>query len=412
MVIVIIGSSIASKSALETLLPGMKKEDRVIIVTRDRDLFYSRVLLPNYISGELEKKDLFFASRDLVDDRRVSVVNEAVLAVDADNKELRLNSGNTVRYDRLIITAGASPTGVNVDGEHLPGVFYLRDLEDAEGIKDRAKRAKSCVVLGGGLVALKAATAVKKSGAQVKLIVASSRLLSAIADETVSRLIFGSLSAEGIDIRLGASIKQIGGNGQGVRYVALEDGTVIDADMVIAGKGVKPNIDIVKGTGIAVERGIIVDAGMETTVPGVYAAGDVAQSMDYLNTRTGLFTLWPDAVQQGRIAAGSILGLEREYTGGLSMNSFVINGMPFIIIGSIREKDIKGCEVYSNFDERRQVYRKIVIRDGKPVGAAFAGDISYAGMVYWDIRAGRAVEEPGKYITKAGLKQIFTSRLF
>lgn len=411
MVIVIIGSSIASKSALETLLPGMKEEDRVIIVTRDRELFYSRVLLPNYISGELEKKDLFFAPGDLLGDSRISVVKGAVLSVETGNREIRLEGGGTVHYDRLIITTGASPTGIDVDGEHLPNVFYLRDLEDAEGIKDRAARTKKCIVLGGGLVALKAATAVKKTGVQAKLIVASTRLLSAIADNTVSGLIFDGLSKAGIEIYLSTNVKQIGGDGRGVKYAALEDNTVIDADMVIAGKGVKPNTDIVKGTGIALDRGILVDSGMETTVRGVYAAGDVAQSRDYLNTSTGLFTLWPDAALQGRIAAGSILGLEREYTGGLSMNSFVINGMPFIIIGSIREKDIEGCEVYGNFDEKKQIYRKIVIRDGKPVGAVFAGDISYAGMVYWDIRSGREAEEPEKYITKTGLEQIFTSRL-
>lgn len=407
MVIVIIGSSIASKSALETMLPRLGWDDRVFIITKDKFLFYSRVLLPNYIAGELEVEDMIFAPKNLLEDDRVEVINQEVLSIDTKLKTVRLNSDRMIGYDKLIITSGASPARIEVQGVDLPGVFYLRDIEDAQAIKKWAVEAKNCAVLGGGLVSLKAAIALKKIGKNVTVVVESSQVLSMIADNVAANWVHDILTSNGINVMLNSRVAKFQGNVYGVSRVVLENATFLETDMAIIGKGVKPNIALVKNTDINTDKGILVNAKMETSVKDVYAAGDVAQSLDYLGDRPGLFTLWPDAALQGRVAASNIMGLNKEYTGGLNMNSVVFYDIPFIIIGKVREKDIGGCEVYKKLDTKKNFYRKIVVRNKRIIGAVFGGDITNAGMVYWDIRSRKEVERPEKYLTNKGLNDLY-----
>ncbi|MGA2478884.1 MAG: FAD-dependent oxidoreductase [Spirochaetia bacterium] len=168
-------------------------------------------------------------------------------------------------------------------------------------------------------------------------------------------------------------------------------------------------LDFVRNTGIAVDRGILVDDRMRTTAQDVFAAGDVANAADILNGGTALFTLWPDAAVQGRVAASNAMGREKRYIGGMSMNSVVFYGVPFVFLGAVRERDLAGCEVYSRSNFPRS-YRKVVIRDNHLVGAVLAGNIDHTGMLYWDIRTGGLVKDPEAYLTPEGLAGLFIAR--
>ena len=410
MVVVIIGSSIACKSALETLLPELSGDDRIIIVTKDIHLFYSRVMLPNYIAGELGLEEMYFAPKDLLEDTRVNVINGEVKSLDTLSREIMLDDGNRISYDKLLITSGASPARMNMPGEDLNGVFCLRNLEGAQAIRNWAKKSGKCVVLGGGLVSLKAAMAVKSLIEDVSVLVSSSKVLSKIADKTSARWVYDILVSNGIDVRFNVNIAAFEGDGSGVKNIVLKDGGRIDTDMVIIGKGVRPNMGLVDNTPIRTDKGILVNPHMQTAVEDVYAAGDVAQVYGCGDEGSGLFTLWPDAALQGRIAAANMLGADKRYTGGMGMNSAVFYGVPFIILGNVRERDTKGCEVYERFDHGRKVFRKVAVKDGRLTGAVFAGDISYAGMAYWDMRSGREIETPEKYLTSKGLNELFSGR--
>lgn len=410
MVIVIIGSSIACKSALETLLPGLSYSDRAVIVTREKRLFYSRVMLPNLIAGEVGLAEMTFAPESLLENPRVEVITAEAKSLDTLSKRVILDNGQGISYDKLLITTGASPIKMEVPGKDLPGVFYLRDLEDAQAIRDWSRKAKKCVVLGGGLISLKASVAVKNLVGDVSILVGSSGVLSKIADRTTAGWIHDILLYNGIDIKYNTDAAAFEGDKDGVKSVVLKDGGRIDADMVIIGKGVIPNMELVKDTPVHTDKGILVNPCMQTSVDDIYAAGDVAQVYGYGDEGSGLFTLWPDAAVQGRIAASNMLGANRKYTGGMGMNSAVFYGVPFVIIGGVREKDTKGCEVYERFDHGEKVYRKVVVKEGRLTGAVLAGDINYAGMVYWDIKSGRKVHSPEKYLTYKGLTELFGCR--
>jgi nitrite reductase (NADH) large subunit len=410
MDVTIIGSGIASKNAAETLLSGFQDHDSLTLVTRDESFFYSRVFLPDYIAGELSREELLLGGAEDLDWGRARFAAGRVTFIDTKGKSLRLENGTSMRYDKLIIASGASPHRLKVRNADLGGIFYLRDLADAEAIKEQAQRAERCIVVGGGLVSLKAACALNSLGKRVTVLVGSDLLLSLVADRAASEIVRRTLEAEGIRFRFNSEVKEFAGDAGRVTRALLQDGSTVEGEMAVIAKGVRPNTDFVRGTDIETDKGILVNERMETTAGDVYAAGDVAQSADLLRNGRALFTLWPDAAAQGRVAACGILGREQRYCGGLSMNSVVFYSRPFVFLGLVRERDIAGCEVHSRLSPTSDTYRKVVIRNNRLVGAILAGNIDFAGMLYWDIRSGREVEDPRSYLSLEGLSQLSISK--
>jgi nitrite reductase (NADH) large subunit len=409
MVIAIIGSGIAAKTAAETLLSAAGAGDKVIIISRDTTPFYSRVLLADYISADMNREELMLAGHDLTDGSRIQLVVGRVIGLDTERKSISIENAESRRYDRLIIASGASAQGLEKGNAELSGIHFLRDIEDADAIKREAPRAGSCAVIGGGLVSLKAACALARLGKKVTVIVGSDRLLSRLADSVASAIVRETLEGEGITFRFMTDVTGFAGDVGRVAKVLLRDGSAVEADLVVLAKGVRPNLDFVKDSGIAVDRGILVDDRMRTTAQDVFAAGDVAQAADILNGGTGLFTLWPDAAVQGRVAASNAMGREKRYTGGMSMNSVVFYGVPFVFLGIVKERELEGCEVHTSRTAPRS-YRKIVTRRNRLVGAVLAGNIDHAGMLYWDIRSGCRVDDPRAYLTAEGLAGLLNAR--
>ncbi|WP_372996483.1 NAD(P)/FAD-dependent oxidoreductase [Lutispora sp.] len=408
MNIVIIGSSAASKSAVTTLLKEKKSDINITVVSRDSMFYYSRVLLPNYIAGEIEEERLLFVDESFFEDKRLNFIKGNVTNIDGIKKKIFIEGYGSKNYDKLIITTGARP--VMPYGDNVEGVCCLRDLEDAVKIKKIAQKAQNCIVIGGGLVSLKAAWALNEIGKKVTVLVESNRVLSRAVDFYCSLIVTKILRDHGINIILSSKIKGLSSEAGKLKGVVLDDGSLCPCDLVVVGKGVKPDVELARNCGIKVDRGIVVDNNMATSLNDVYAAGDVAQSHSLLDGDCELFTLWPDAMEQGKIAAYHILGNPRSYLGGISMNSVKFYGVPFISIGKITENVLINCSVHINKNDVKKVYRKIIVRDNKILGAVFAGDVSYAGMVYWDIKSGRRVETPQKYLTREGLEELYLIR--
>jgi NAD(P)H-nitrite reductase large subunit len=295
------------------------------------------------------------------------------------------------------------------EASKIEGIYCLRNLEDALEIKKSAKAAKACAVIGGGLVSMKAAWALNSLGKPVTVLVESNRVLNKTLDLHCSSMVKDLFEKQGVNIKVGAGIGGFCTQGDKVSGVRLKDGSIIACDLVVVGKGVKPNTDLIKDTAISIDKGILTDNCMRTSVPDIYAAGDVAQSSSILCEEKDLFTIWPDATEQGKIAAYNILGIDREYQGGIGMNSVIFYGVPFITIGDIAG-DAKDCSIYIKFNHEKNVYRKIIIKDNRIIGVILAGDVSYAGMINWDIRSGREVDFPEMYLTREGLEGLYLMR--
>ena len=386
MNIVIIGSSAASKSAVETLLLH-DKENHITIITKDKKHYYSRVLLPNFIAGELREDDLYFVEDSFKQQPRLNIINGEAFEIDSERKTVKVEGHKDIKFDKLIFTTGASPSKSEIEDRDIQGIYNLRDFEDALNIKRTAENTASCVVVGGGLVSLKAAWALSEIKKTVTLVVSSNQLLSTAMDIKGAKIIRKLFEQKGVNVLLGTSVEEFLHEKGHIKGVKLSNGRQLSCGLVVIGKGVKPNIGLLKHTNMVIHRGIMVNEKMETSITDIYAAGDVAQSKSLLENETNTFTLWPEAILQGRIAAMNILGLEKEYVGGISMNSVVFYDVPFISIGNIKERDIKECDVYINYDKPKGIYRKVVLQEGKMVGCIFVGDVSFAGMVYWDIKS-------------------------
>ncbi len=419
MVVAIIGSSIAARSAVGTLCGRLKPGDRVVVITRDARPFYSRVLLPDFIAGHVSMEDLDISGRrdpqqDLEELLGVRIVHGTAVGLDVGGRRVLMERGDPVHFDRLLIATGASPAEPDLPGAGLPHIHTLRNLEDALAVRQAALQAASgadrCLVLGGGLVSLKAAWALGQLGCKVSLLASSRRLLSRVADEPAARMLAETFRANGVEVRLGVGVSRFIGDDRGVSGVELEDGSRVAGALVVVGKGVRPNLDALAGSGMKTDRGILVDHRMETSIEGIYAAGDVAQAPGALSGAPELFTLWPDASIQGRVAGSSLLGGRMRYPGGLSANSVVFYSRPLICIGCVREEDLEGCTVFSRLDPDASVYRKVVVRDRKLVGLVMFGDIRFAGMAYWDIMSGSEAEDPREYLTARGLERLYLRR--
>ena len=402
MDIVIIGSSAASKSAISTLL-NINKNINITVITKDEKYFYSKVLLPNYIAGEIDEKRLYFVDNKFFQDERLDIVQGKVIKIEPEkNRVLAENLGYRY-YDKLIIATGSTP--VFSLGQDLEGVSCLRHVEDAKRIKKLAKDGNKSIVLGGGLVSLKAAWALNKINIDVSVLVGSNRLLSRTMDDYCSQIIEELFIENGVKINFGTDVQRMISEEGKLTGVITADNKKIPCDMAIIGKGVKPEMDLAVDCGLKTDKGIIVDNTMATSIENIYAAGDVAQSYSLLDDRCDLFTLWPAAIEQGKVAAMNILGIKKEYQGGISMNSVKFYGIPFITIGDI-SGNRPNCTVYINKEKKKKIYRKIIMEENRIIGGIFAGDINYAGMVYWDIKSKREIQSPEKYLTGEGLKEL------
>ncbi len=235
--------------------------------------------------------------------------------------------------------------------------------------------------MGGGLVSLKTAYGLLERGLQVTVVVSSSSILSQVMDGVAAGLLQRHLEEHGMRFYLGHDVAEVEVSATGeVTGVVLTGGTRLPAHLVVVGKGVMPNIDFLRGTPVAVNRGILVNQYLESSVPGVYAAGDVAESYDLLRREPAINAIWPNAAAQGESAGYNMAGERRPYRGSIAMNSASFYGLSAITAG-LNRVDGHGYEGYAWKDAARNNYRKLVFAGDRLVGFTMVGDTRRAGTL-------------------------------
>ena len=282
-------------------------------------------------------------------------------------------------YDKLLIATGASPQMVEVPGSDKEGILGLRTYRDAQLINGRLDKVNRVSVLGGGLIGLRAAYSLHARNKQVKVIVKSNQVLSQMLDKGAADLVRRKIEQKGIEVMTGlAAVEFLGG--KEVTGLVLDDGRRLECELVIVGKGVGPNLELVEGTEIKTDYGIIVDDYLQTNLPNVYAAGDVAQAKDLITGQSTINALWPCAVAQGKVAGLNMAGKKVKYDGSLAMNSIEFFGLPVISIGITRPKE-KEYEQLIKEDEKNFVYKKVVLRENRIQGMILVNRIEQAGVM-------------------------------
>jgi NAD(P)H-nitrite reductase large subunit len=240
-------------------------------------------------------------------------------------------------------------------------------------------KVEEVAVLGGGLIGLRAAYALKSRGKKVSVYVRSPQILSQIVDKESASIMQKRIEQKGIRRVTGASAKEIIGK-KSVEGIVLNDGSKIDAQLVIVGKGVSPNIQLAQNAKLKTNWGIVVNGSLETTDKNIFSAGDVAESYDVTLEENSINAIWPIACRQGRVAGLNMLGEGEKFDGTLAMNSIEFFGLPVISIGITRpRKDV--YEEISRKDEKSSVYKKVVLKNGIIVGAEFLNSVDAIGIV-------------------------------
>ena len=372
--IVVIGSSIAGISAAE----AARKQDpeaEIVILSHEQYMPYYRLRICEILNEPALAEKLFLHPASWYEERRLEVrLSQTVVALDPIEKKLRLDNGLTESFDSLVIASGSQSFIPPVQGIARPGVHSLWTLQDALTVAEELRKAKKVIVIGGGLLGLEAAYFARKAGCAVDIIEKASRLLANQLDDAGSQVFLDRVRKLDIQVHLSAELKQIHGqseeNTSPVQHVHLTDGRLLDADMVLVCIGVRANIGFLDYSNLAVQRRISVDDKMETSVTGIFAAGDAAEPGGYW------FGLWSVAKAQGLVAGTNAAG------GDLSFDKvippYVINTMETKIVVQ-GDKGIMG-EAHYDLDallnEDNGTYRKLIYRDGIFSGFILIGDTS------------------------------------
>lgn len=405
----IIGNSAAGLFAAEEIR-RWDKESRITLLTKELYPSYSRCLTSYYLAGEIPQSQLFLREPEFWSSMNF---HQEFLAEVTDFKpawkKVIIRDGREWSYDRLLIATGASPVRLEIPGGDLPQVFTLRTIEDAFRIEESLDPGKRAVLIGGGLVSLKTAVALLKRGLKVTVVVSSSRILSQMLDSTSAQLLGKHLEEHGLQIILNSEVKAILGR-DFVQGVELSDNRILWADLVLVGKGVKPNLEPFVKSGLHRNKGILVNSFQETSIPDVFAAGDVAETWDCVRGCPRVNATWPNATLQGKIAGSNMTGHQERYLGSLSLNSVDFFGLSAISAGII-EPDLN-----SSLEPRWHIKEGLKYRPGdKPVferlvfqgdilkGYVLVGETSQAGILTNALKTGQPVR-----ITSSHRKSILT----
>ncbi|MFZ5352917.1 MAG: NAD(P)/FAD-dependent oxidoreductase [Bacillota bacterium] len=368
--LLIIGGGIAGLNAAKTAREA-DNECEIIILESDNTNTYIRTRLPEYISGEIDKASLFPYSDEWYKDNRIKLINNHVVTAVDVLRRVVLTSRESFQYDSLVIAAGSNPFKPDISGIRKANIFSVRTIEDSELVRKLAlsEERTVCTIIGGGLLGLEMAWAVKQLGCNVNVVEYGSRLLPRQMDELGSGLLLDAIKAKGINVYLNAQTEEFIGHKE-VEAVRFKNGAVLKTDFVLLSTGVRANIAPYAGI-VNTEKAIVIDDFCETSVPGIYAAGDAAQHEE------SNFCIWPVAIAQGKVAGHNAVSFGSSSYKRIRYNSFQpftnlkIKGITAFSIGDIADEN---CEILHSYNEEAKKYIKLYIRNCVIVAAIVFGD--------------------------------------
>ncbi|MBN2552270.1 MAG: FAD-dependent oxidoreductase, partial [Spirochaetales bacterium] len=279
--------------------------------------------------------------------------------------------GRSIGFDRLLIASGSRPFMPPIEGLAGANVRHLWTLQDTEQLDALFRPGRRALVLGSGFIALQAAWAARQRDLAVTVCELLPRIMPTVLDERASALLRHRIEENGVDVRVEVRTRRVDRSKTGVLTVIADDHPPLEVDLIIVGAGVRGNTEFLEGSPVRVDRGILVDEHMQTNVPGVYAAGDVARGPTSFGETHETHALWPTAVEQGRIAGANLAGKRLSYPGSLNMNVTEMFGITVASMGKFIEQE----GLVSHIRESgRSGYLKILLREGIPVGAVALGD--------------------------------------
>jgi nitrite reductase (NADH) large subunit len=386
----IIGNGVAGARAAVKIREA-DQIGEIHIFTEEAYPFYYRVRFPEYVAGEVTIQNLTIHNKEFYQNKNISIhLEEPIIEVSTQKKEVTSQKGNTYAYDALLMATGGNAFVPPIKGTEKKGVFTLRTMNDAIGMKEFSDGVKRAILIGGGLVGLETGGALLRRGIKVAVIEHNPRILPRQMDPEGAKILQGKMESMGFSFFLNGQSEEIIGK-ETVEGLRLKDGKTVEGQMVIISAGVKPNIKLAQAMGLETKNGILVNDRLETKMEGLFAAGDVAEH------RGRVYGIWPAAQRQGETAGVNMSGGNSLYEGTVVSNTLKVVGIDLTSAGDIDAEGKLECVVKSDLE--KCVYCKIAFKENKVVGCILLGEAKARSEIL------NAVEE------KVDLKQIKSSIL-
>ncbi|MEO5806709.1 FAD-dependent oxidoreductase, partial [Devosia sp.] len=365
--VVIIGNGAAGAAAADEIR-RLSPTCAIDMVAREPELFYNRMAIGRVLYGRSAMAGLFLQGHDWAEKKSVTLwLNTSATAIDTAKQEVHLGTGETLPYDRLVLAQGSRAASANVPGDDLDGCFVLREASDAITIRAfrQSHACRTAIVVGGGVLGIEAADALRQLGLSVTILQRSSRLMNRQLDERGGEILTHYLEGLGVTVIPHAELNRCMGDTR-LTGVELKDGTTLDADIMVTCAGIQPNIEIAQAAGLATRRGVLVDQSMRTSDPHIFAVGDVAELPGAIGG------LWAVSAAQGRIAAAALFGHDTAYTEPNTLVSLKMDGIDVKGFGLIAPQSADHA-ILLDPDNGHDQYRAIIADQTRLLGAIFVG---------------------------------------
>jgi len=367
--LIVIGNGMAGMRTVEEILKRDAEAFDITVFGAEPRENYNRIMLSPVLSGEMTFDEIILNSRAWYRENAITLhTGDAVTGLDLGAKTVTAKSGLTLSYDTLLMATGSDPFMIPVPGVDLDGVVTFRDLDDVNRMLEAAKRGARAVVIGGGLLGLEAAVGLKENGMDVTVVHLMDTLMERQLDEAAGYLLAAELKSRGLTVLTGANTRAIIGEGK-VEGLQLDDGTVLDADLVVMAVGIKPNVTLARDAGLKIGRGVRINDQMQTSNPDVYAVGEC---VEHCGVTYGLVA---PLFEMGKVLADHLTGGEAAvYEGSVTSTKLKVTGVDVFSAGDFSGGT--GIEDIVFRDAARGIYKRVLLRDNVMEGAVLYGDAS------------------------------------
>ena len=367
----IIGGGTAGMNAIRTIREEETERSTITLVSAEKP--YSRMVLPYYLDRSIAESHVFTATARVLADWGVTTqMGKRATALDTKANVCTLDDGTTVEYDDCLIATGSSAVRAPVPGAEGPGVHSFWTLDQARGVLAQIQPGSHVVMVGAGFIAFTILNSILSLGAKLTIVEVAPRILPRMIDDTGAGLVQAWLEQNGVAVRPGAKLTRID-DAKGRRRLKMAAGGDLVADVVIMATGIRTNLDWLKGSDVKINQGVVVDDHLRSSVPNVYAAGDVAEGRDLISQTNAVHAIEPTAQEHGRIVGANMAGKDVRYRGSLIIN---IVEVCHLDVASFGAWDEAKAETASGVKADRPAYRKLLWRGDRLTGAIILGPSS------------------------------------
>lgn len=382
---VIVGDGPAGINAAEVLRSG-DPDSKILVIGQETTWPYSPTVLPYFVSGKIKEKALYLSGKECFANQRIDLIRgNGVVSVSPEEERVFLKDGSPLHFDTLILAQGGSPIVPDIPGLRGGNPHVLRTLGDARRLRLKARRASKAIVLGAGLIGMQTAQSLAEMGLSVRVVEMMDQVLPGYFDQKAAGIIQKVYESHRVKFLLSTRIDEVEFR-KGEYLLPIRGGKALQAPLLLVATGVSPNIEILRGSGIELDKGVLVDSAMRTNIPDIFAAGDVVQMEGFWKEGRVNQPILIHAVDQGRMVAASALGEKVSHSGNISMNLFHFFGHLGLSIGLVSPDGGDRFDVHQTHLPSKKKYLRFVFDGDTLTGVMAINTVLDPGILLQMIR--------------------------